>query len=198
GITSRPAARWQASVTPRYSRSTNARQYITTLGGGPAATFGSRYLFAFIDQSTLSAQFRLDYAFTPNLTVQGYAEPFASSGRYYGFAELARSRSFALRTYGPASGTTIDRQPDGTASVTDGGANFTFTAPDFNVLSFRSNLVVRWEWLPGSTLFVIWQENRSDRLTRGDLVRPGSLWDATTAPGDNFFAVKLSYWLKVK
>ncbi len=198
GITTRPAAQWEASVTPRYARSTNPRQYITTLGDGPASTFGSRYLFAFIEQSTISAQFRLNYAFTPNLTVQGYAEPFASSGRYHGFGELFRARGFDLRTYGQASGTTIDRQPDGTYLVTDGQSTLSFASPEFKVLSFRSNLVLRWEWLPGSTLFVIWQQNRSNTLPTGDLVRPGSLWDATTAPGDNFFAVKVSYWLKVK
>ena len=197
-ITARPAAQWEASVTPRYTRSTSPRQYIATLAGGSALTYGRRYLFAPIEQSTISAQFRLNYAFTPNLTIQGYAEPFASSGRFRDFGELERARTFDLRTYGPGSGTTITRQADGRYRVTDGTAAFTFASPDFNVLSFRSNLVLRWEWLAGSTLFAIWQQNRSTVLPSGDLVGPGSLWDATTAPGDNFFAVKLSYWLKAR
>ena len=199
GIATRPSARWEASITPSYSRSTNPRQYITTLGGGPAATYGSRYLFSLIDQSTISAQFRLDYAFTPNLTIQGYAEPFASSGRYYGFGELARARSNALNTYGAAgSGTTISGDPEGNYTVHDGTATLDFSSPDFNVLSFRSNLVLRWEWLPGSTFFLIWQQNRGNLITAGDLVRLGSLVDAVKAPGDNFLAVKLSYWLRVR
>jgi hypothetical protein len=197
-ITTRPGPQWEASVSPRYSRTTTSRQYLTTLGGGSSATFGSRYLFSFIEQSTVSAQFRLNYAFTPNLTVQGYAEPFASSGRFYDFGELARARSFDLRLYGRAAGTTIVPQGGGSYQVTDGPSSFTFASPDFNVLSFRSNLVVRWEWLAGSTLFLIWQQNRSDVLPNGDRVGPGALWDATTAPGDNFFAVKLSYWLKAR
>ena len=198
GITTRPAAQWEASFTPRYTRSTNPQQYIATALGGSTATFGRRYLFAFIEQSTIAAQFRLNYAFTPNLTIQGYAEPFASSGRFHDFGELARSRSLQIRTYGPATGTTISKQSDGSYAVTDGAANFAFSSSDFNVLSFRSNLVLRWEWAAGSTLFVIWQQNRSSLLPIGDLVNPGSLWDATTAPGDNFFALKLSYWLKAK
>ena len=198
GVRVRPAAQWEASLTPRYGRSTTARQYVATLPGGPIGTFGSRYLFAFIDQSTLSAQFRLNYAFTPNLTVQGYAEPFAASGRYYNFGELAQPRRSDLRTFGSAAGTSIGRVGAGRYQVVDGPASFTFARPDFNVLSFRSNLVVRWEFLPGSTLFVIWQQDRNNTLFAGDRVGLGSLWDATTAPGDNFVAVKLSYWIKAK
>jgi Domain of unknown function (DUF5916) len=197
-FTVQPAARWQASFTPRYFYSINPRQYITTVAGGGAATFGSRYLFAYVEQSTLAAQFRLNFAFTPDLTLQGYAEPFASSGRYYGFGELAQPRTFDLRSYGQTPGTTLSVPVNGTYTVTDGAARFSFTSPDFNLLSFRSNLVLRWEWLPGSTLFLIWQQSRSNTLPFGDLVRPGALWDATTAPGDNFLAVKLSYWLNVK
>jgi len=103
-----------------------------------------------------------------------------------------------LRVYGRAAGTAIQSQGNGGYQVTDGSSSFSFASPDFNVLSFRSNLVVRWEWLAGSTLFLIWQQNRSDVLPNGDRVGPGALWDATTAPGDNFFAVKLSYWLKAR
>jgi len=197
-LTTRPAAQWEASITPRYSRITNPRQYIGTLGGGSPSTFGSRYLFAFIQQSTISAQLRLNYALTPNFTVQAYAEPFASSGRYYGFGELGRTRGFDLRTYGSAAGTTIVGDGEGNYQVTDGGTSFGLSRPDFNVLSFRSNVVARWEWLPGSTFFLIWQQDRTDQLLSSDLVRLGSLWDATTAPGDNFFAVKVSYWVKVR
>ncbi len=198
GLTTRPGPQWEASITPRYTRSVNAQQYIATLGGGSAATFGRRYVFGFVQQSTIAAQFRLNYAFSPNLTVQGYAEPFAASGRFYGFGELARARTFGLRTYGVAGGTTITRQPGGRFAVTDGAANFGFASPDFNILSFRSNLVVRWEWSAGSTLFLIWQQSRSDLLPTGNLVSTGSLWDATSAPGDNFLALKVSYWLKAK
>jgi len=65
-------------------------------------------------------------------------------------------------------------------------------------LSLRSNLVIRWEWSAGSTFFLIWQQNRANTLPVGDFVTLGSRWDTVTAPGDNFFAIKLSYWLKVR
>jgi hypothetical protein len=198
GITIRPASQWQASVDPTYSHSVESRQYVATRSGGSAATFGQRYIFSFIERSTLSARFRLNYAFTPNLTAEGYAEPFAASGRFYDFGELPRPRSRELRTYGaPGTGTTITKESDGSSTVRDGSASLTIPALDFNRLSFRSNLVLRWEWRPGSTAFLIWQQSRQDFGAAGELISPRDLWDATRASGDNFFVVKVSYWLGV-
>ena len=88
---------------------------------------------------------------------------------------------------------------------------YTIADDDFNVLSYRSNVVLRWEWRPGSTLFVIWQQNRSsyctDAFESAECHRPpnsigsapgvGSVVDARTAPGDNFFAIKATYWLSL-
>lgn len=197
-ITTRPSARWEASLTPRWVRVVNPRQFIRQLPGGSAAMFGRRYLFAFIELRTISTQFRLNYSFTPNLTVQAYAEPFVSSGRFYDFGELAAARHIDLRQYGEAPGTTITGTDEGVYTVTDGSATFTFASPDFHVLSFRSNVVVRWEWLAGSTFFLIWQQNRARQALAGVDARPGDLVDTFGAPGDNFFAVKLSYWLKAR
>jgi hypothetical protein len=197
GLTLRPAPRWQASITPRYLRSVDSRQYVQTTAGGPAITYGGRYIFSYIERWTLGTQFRLNYAFTPDLTLEAYAEPFAASGNYYGFGELSAPRSRNLRTYGTA-GTTIARQADGSYSVTDGPSSFAIANPNFNQLSFRSNLVMRWEWTRGSTLFLIWQQSRSGLTSDGLPIRFGSLWDATTAQGDNFFAVKITYWISAR
>jgi hypothetical protein len=193
GISTRPAPQWQASVDPTYSHSVDGRQYVMTRSGGTTATFGNRYIFAFIERSTLSARFRLNYALSPTFTVEGYAEPFAASGRYYEFGELPAPRSSELRTYG-ASAT---RERDGSTTVRDGGSTFSIPALDFDRLSFRSNLVLRWEWRPGSTAFLIWQQRRQESNALGQLINPSDLWDATRATGDNFFAVKISYWMGV-
>jgi hypothetical protein len=198
GVSTRPAPQWQASVDPTYSRSVDGRQFVLARNDGGTATFGRRFVFAFIERSTLSARFRLNYALTPNFTVEGYAEPFAASGRFHDHGELDAPRSKSLRTYGaPGTGTTITQNANGSKTVTDGASTFTIPALDFNRLSFRSNLVLRWEWLPGSTAFLIWQQNRQDLGAEGTLVRPGDLWDATRADGDNFFVLKVSYWFGV-
>jgi hypothetical protein len=182
GISVRPAPQWQASVDPTYSRSVDGRQYVATRSGGPAATFGRRYIFSFIERSTLSARLRLNYALTPNFTAEGYAEPFAASGRFYDFGELPAARSRSLRIYGASgTGTTITRQSDGTSTVRDSAATFSLPALDFNRLSFRSNLVLRWEWRPGSTAFLIWQQRRQESSLAGELIAPRDLWDAAAA-----------------
>lgn len=198
-FTVRPAARWQASVDPTYTRSADARQYVTTKSGGSTATFGGRYIFAFVERSQLSARFRLNYAVTPNFTVEAYAEPFAASGTYSEFGELAAARSQSLRQYGESgTGTAIVRNADNSYTVTDGAQTIALPNLDFTRLSFRSNLVLRWEWLPGSTAFLIWQNNRQRFAPDGTVVNAGRLFDAIGADGDNFLALKVSYWIGVK
>ncbi|MBG7605459.1 MAG: hypothetical protein IZT58_12610 [Actinobacteria bacterium] len=197
GLQFRLAPRWQASVNMAYKRSVNPRQYVNTRDDGGTTTYGNRYIFSYIERSELSAPIRLEYSFTPDLTVEGYAEPFAASGRYFDFGELPAPEARDLRTYG-TDGTTITRQADGSQVVTDDGTSFTIDNLDFNRLFMRSNLVIRWEWTPGSTLYLIWQQNRRAYTSTGDLIGVNSLGDAITAPGDNFFAIKASYWIGVR
>jgi len=196
-VSFRPGPRWQLSVDPNYLRAKDPQQYLATLAGGQPETFGRRYVFGFIDRSTLLAQVRVSYTLKPDLTLDLYAEPFAASGRYLRFGELAAPRSRALRVYG-TDGTTVTANPDGSRTITDGAQSFTLDNADFNVRSFRSNLVLRWEWRPGSLLFVVWQQNRSDQVAQGALVGPGDLFDSFRAPGDNVFAVKASFWLPIR
>ncbi len=198
-LTVRPASRWQASIDPTYSRIVDPRQYVGTRAGGSPATYGSRYIFSYIERSTLSARFRLNYAFTPNFTAEGYAEPFTASGRYYDFGELSAARSGVQRVYGATeTGTSIVRNDNGTSTVTDGASTFNLPALDFNRLSFRSNLVLRWEWLPGSTAFLIWQQSRAGSDATGRLIQLHDLSNAIQARGDNFLVAKISYLFGVR
>jgi hypothetical protein len=199
GISLRPGAQWEVTIDPRVSRSVNTRQYITTRNGtGRAETYNNRYIFATVDRSELSARFRINYAITPDLTLETYAEPFAASGRYYDFGELSAARSKYLRLYGTAGTTITDPDSIGRRTVTADGQSFTLSNQDFNARSFRSNMVLRWEWRPGSTLFVVWQQDRAASLTNGNHVRPADVWDSLSQNGSNFFAVKLNYWLPIK
>lgn len=193
GLRFRPGTRWQVSVEPSLSRSVNQRQYVATRPGGSAATYGGRYVFARIARSEIAARVRASVAITPDLTFEGYVEPFASSGQYTDFGELAAARSLDLRRYG-SDGTSIVFA-DGRYTVTDGDQEVTFGNPDFNIRSFRSNLVLRWEWRPGSTAYLVWQQDRFEARDPGRRVGPGGLFQALGAAGDNVIAVKVSYWL---
>jgi hypothetical protein len=209
----RPGSRWQFSLRPAWRESNNARQYIGVYPGGPPATYDERYVFSWVRQTTLSMQLRLNYSFTPTLTLEAYAEPFSSSGNFTQYGELAAAETTTLREYG-TDNTTIVKDPSGNYVVTDGNNGDTFTLPNnnFDVLSYRSNVVLRWEWKPGSTLFLIWQQNResscaagydtgicyqSDQAPGGG-VEAGDLLDSRGVPGDNIFVIKASYWFSLR
>ncbi|MAW62362.1 MAG: hypothetical protein CL473_00095, partial [Acidobacteria bacterium] len=86
------------------------------------------------------------------------------------------------------------RLEDGSYTVVDGNSSFALANRDFNIRSFRSNVVLRWEWRPGSTLFVVWQQNRASREAQGSHVGFGDLFESLTASGDNIFALKTTLW----
>ncbi|MGH7471351.1 MAG: DUF5916 domain-containing protein, partial [Longimicrobiales bacterium] len=197
-IAGRPGTQLEVSFDPRFTVGVTARQYLFTLNGGRAETYDRRYLFSYVDRSEAAARIRVNYAVTPQLTLETYAEPFASSGRYFDFGELQAARSRKLLAYG-TGGTTLS-QPDslGRRVVTADTSTFTISNNDFNVRSFRSNVVVRWEWRPGSTLFVVWQQNRQSRDPVGGRVQAGDVFDGLSASGNNFFALKVNYWLPVQ
>ncbi len=198
GVTLHPSPRWELSASPTFYRETNPRQYVGVRAGGSAATFGSRYVFSFIDRTTLSTQLRLNYTLKPDLSLELYAEPFAASGRYHDFGELEAARSRRLRTYGTDGTTILQAEERGPYTVTDGSSAFTLPFRDFNVRSFRSNAVLRWEWRPGSTFFMVWQQDRFASEALGSPVGPGDLARSVEASGDNFLVLKATYWIPVR
>ncbi|MBN1827023.1 MAG: carbohydrate binding family 9 domain-containing protein [Candidatus Eisenbacteria bacterium] len=191
----RTGGRWEFSLEPYYGRTEEPRQYVATIDGGREETYGKRYVFSRIERSTARARFRLTYAFHPDLTLEAYAEPFAASGRYYEFGELEAAGSRNLIVYGEEGGTTIAGSEDGSRTVTDGDAQFVLGDRDFRVLSFRSNVVLRWEWRPGSTLYLVWQQNREAEENPSGFVGGRDLVDSITSEGDHFLGLKISYWL---
>lgn len=194
-LTLRTTDRLSMSVEPSWQQALDPRQYVTSVSGG-TRTYGTRYIFGHIDRTTISVKLRANLTFTPNLTLEGYAEPFVASGRYSRLGELVAPRSAALREYG-TDGTTVTIDSTGTRTIVDGAQSFTLGNRDFHVLSFRSNLVLRWEWLPGSTLFVVWQQNRRTSEAFGDPARFDELWRTTRSAGDNFLSLKASFWVPV-
>jgi hypothetical protein len=173
----RPAASWEISVGPSWNRRAIDAQYVaTTPDDAATSTYGARYLFAPLDYSELGLETRLNMAFSPDLSLELYAQPLLSSGDYGQVAYLTEPDSY---DFAPWDGDAPDR--------------------DFNLRSLRGNAVLRWEWRAGSTLYLAWQQRRQDYLpgalgdTSFDLTRDHrALWD--TEP-DNIFVVKVNYWL---
>jgi hypothetical protein len=137
------------------------------------------YVFSHLDQSTVAMTVRLNFTMTPNLSLQLYAEPFVSAGNYTGFKELVNGRS---RDYG-------QRYVPYAFDLT------TNDNPDFNTKSFRTTNVLRWEYKPGSTLFVVWQQARENEAVPGGFRFGRDVHDIFGVPPNNVFLVKLAYWL---
>jgi hypothetical protein len=195
-LTVRPINPLRLSLSPSYSHNLPEMQYVGTRGLGKSP----RYLFGRMDQKTVVLNLRVDYSITPNLTVQLYASPFVSNGR---FSELKRiTDPLAERyrdrfrvfddpqiAYDPATDLfDIDENVDGTVDYAIGN-------PDFDVREFNSNLVVRWEYRPGSTLFVVWSQARDNFDPGGQRLDYGDDLDRLfSAHPTNVFLVKLSKW----
>jgi hypothetical protein len=141
----------------------------------------THYTFAHLDQTTTSATVRLNYTFTPNVSLQAYVQPFVSKGRYANVRQLSatpRAADYDAR-YAVYGDTSVTNNPGG-----------------FNFKEFQSNLVFRWEYKPGSTLFLVWNEGRqgSDSF-EGTNDFQQDVRDLMRLHPANTFLVKVSYWL---
>lgn len=136
----------------------------------------------------------LSYTFTPALSLQAYVQPFVASGTFGAPKELAAPRTFAFLEYGRDIGEVVGGQgyPTGQAS---GGVSFPVPEEDFNVRSLRGNAVLRWEWRPGSTMYLAWQQTREDFVPVGDFDLRNDLRALYAQSPDNVVLLKVSYWL---
>jgi hypothetical protein len=191
----KPRSNVVISVGPGFERSRDSAYPFTTLDD-PAAThtYGRRYLFSRLDQTTFSANIRFNISFTPSMSLEFFGQPLVSTGEYRDVRELARPRSLDFIdpgagpwTYDPATNLF---DPDGA------GPESAYTE-DFNFKSLRGNAVFRWEYSPGSTLFLVWTQERTDEEPFGDFRAGRSLRRLVEADADNIFLAKVTYYLNL-
>jgi len=166
-ISYRPSSFLKMSAGVHLSLNHDESQWVESTDAG-------RYVFARLHQQTVGVTTRLNYTVTPALSIQLYAEPFVSAGDYSNFKELVDGRS---KSY------------EGRYRPTEYSGN-----PDFNYRSFRTTNVLRWEYKPGSTLFVVWQQGREDSIDHGDFSFNRDFGAVFDAPAKNVFLVKWAYW----
>ncbi len=182
GFAYQPINALRISVFPSLDINHDKLQFIDNfddVNGSP------RYLNGKIDQRTLSMSVRLNYTINPNLTIQYWGQPFISRGRYSNFKHITDpvAKVFEDRfVQYSAEQTTLS---DGTYAIDedlDGVTDFSFDNPDFSFVQFRSNLVIRWEYIPGSEIFLVWSQDvsRNGDPTNGLL----------SSLGDNIFGQK--------
>jgi len=142
---------------------------------------GDHYTFAHLDQHTTSVTARLNYTFTPEMSLQTYLQPFISKGTYTDVRQLSanpRADAYDDR-YAPYINPSVTTDPGG-----------------FNFKQLASNVVFRWEYKPGSTLFAVWNQGRQGFVPlEGDRNFQGDVRDLFGLHPANTFLIKMSYWL---
>jgi hypothetical protein len=196
----KPSERVNLGLFPSLTRAHSRAQYLGVVSDSAAtATFGRRYLFAELDQSTLALEARLNLTLNPDLSLQIYAQPFLTALDFGEPAEFARPRDYEFLVYGRDVGE-VDRTDSGyrirPRGAGEGLPEFALGDPTRNIRSLRGNAVLRYEWRPGSTLFVAWQQTRDD-LARyvGDLDFGRDRSALFRAAPENVLVIKMNYWL---
>ena len=159
--------------------------------------YGKRYVFAAIDQTEFVMETRINVMLSPKMSIQAYIQPLLSVGPYSGFKEAAQPRTYDFSRYGEDGGTITFDSEAGSYLVHPGvGSPFVIPNPDFNLTSLRVNAVYRWEFKPGSTLYVVWTQQREDEEDRGPVrIQPRHLADDARArrqrvPGEDELLVQ--------
>lgn len=210
----KPSDQLDLSFSPRISEQTVTDQYVTSTSTLPyEPTYGRRYLFGELERRTFSMQARVSWTFSPSLSFQLFAQPLISSGDYVSYKQLAASRTYDFDLFEEGtfsqsgevvncSGGQICTQVEEDGGLRqhvdldeDGMADYSFGDRDFNVRSLVGNAVVRWEYLPGSTVYFVWQRRQAGRSAMGDFDLNRDLEALLAAPSDDRFMIKVNYWL---
>ncbi|MBL7865888.1 MAG: hypothetical protein JNK10_13485, partial [Cyclobacteriaceae bacterium] len=188
----RPTNALRISVASGLYLNHNQIQYVTTgdVSGEP------RYVMGEIDQSTFRVSVRLTYMITPNLSIQYWGQPFGTSGQYNNYKNITNSQAAQYQDrfmMMPASWLTLNGDEYQVDEGNKGSVDYSFAKPDFNFGQFRSNMVIRWEYIPGSTVFFVWTQEMN-----GAFYKPGDTGHTQYAfdfnqQAHNVFLVKFTY-----
>jgi hypothetical protein len=210
-LTVRPVDWFWFSLDAEYSRVLDVTQFVTSARDDTyAATYGRRYVFSDLRREEVALEGRLDMVFSPSISLQIFAQPLVSSGKVAAYKQLLRPSSFDFHYLDEGIGVVLDesvRCAGGTTCTIagtryvdfsgDGVADHSFSDRDFTVRSLRASTVLRWEYRPGSTAYLVWQHRRRAEDASG-LLSPGrDLMDVFRLPMENVLMIKLSYWLGV-
>ncbi len=194
GVGYRPMNSLSINLSPGYSKSTDELQYVTQQD----YLNDKRYIMAYIKRNTINMSVRINYNITPDLTIQYWGQPFVATGEYADFKYITNSKADDLQDrYQLYSSEQIRYDENMELYLVDdnmdGVTDYSFDKPDFNVKEFLSNLVLRWEYRPGSTLYLVWSQTRNQYVNNGSFDFSNNVEDLFNAGAHNIFLVKFSY-----
>ncbi|MFT5142986.1 MAG: hypothetical protein ACI84D_001606 [Thalassolituus oleivorans] len=208
GAKYRPSPRVEIGLEPEWTRSNTGAQYVTSLADESfESTFGRRYIFGVLERQEFGLEARVSVTLNPRLSLQIFAQPLLSAGNYVDYRQLIKPMSYSFDTFEAGAATAAGCSGAGTCVDADGTRFFDFdrdgTADgstsdrNFNVRSLIGNAVLRWEYRPGSTLFLVWQRQQSDRVAVGDFDFRRDAEALLNADAYNVLILKLNYWFGV-
>ena len=196
----KPNTQLSLSIEPLYRIQKNTRQWVGNFNDPLAKNmYGKHYVFSNLDQETISASIRMNWSFTPTLSLQLYLQPLLAIGKYSQFKELAKPKTMLVNNYGKNNSTiTYNSDKDYYIVDPDGSGpaeEFSFRNPNFNYKSLRGTVVLRWEVLPGSIFYLVWTQDRTNFLDPGELRFGRDFSNLLDSESNNIFLAKFSYWL---
>ena len=191
----RPTSALRLSLAPQFERQRLATQYITQADDAAAtSTYGRRYVFGELLYRELSLETRVDWTFSPKLSLQMFLQPLVATGAYGDFRSLSRPRTREFDRFSESDGSLV-RTSDGYEAFPAPGSVVAFEDPDFHERALLGNAVVRWEYRPGSALFFVWQQRRFGTGPAGEFELGRDVSGLFRTAPENVFAVKATYWI---
>ncbi len=197
-LTYRPMDALKLSLSPFFSKDYSRTQYVETAEYDGV----DRYIVSNLDQNTFGIVARIDYAITPDLTIQYYGQPFTSAGDYTEFKRITDPQADNyFDRFHIFSDEEISYNPDDDVYYIDennnGTVDYEFENPNFNFIQFRSNMVLRWEYIPGSVLYLVWSQDRTDLNDVGVFDYNRDVNHLFSITPHNIFLLKVSYRIKI-
>jgi hypothetical protein len=194
GITVQPFSPLRLSLNFNYAANIDQLQYVDT----KEVSSSYRYILGKVDQETLGFTFKVDFIITPDISLQYYGSPFASVGKFTDFKNVTnpKDEEYSNR-YEMISDITLDGEYYQVDENSDNLTDYKFKNPDFNFYQFRSNLVFRWEYRPGSQLYFVWSNDKTEYLNPGSYEINNMAERISGAPPNNIFLIKLNYWFSL-
>jgi len=197
-VTYKPANAISISIEPEYTKEETKLQHVTNEDFGNQ----TRYVMASIKQESFGASIRLNLSLSPDISFQYYGQPFIFSGKYTYFKNITNPRAdqFTDRFHTYNVTEIKYNEPDRTYSIdenADGVAEFSFDNPDFNFFQFKSNLVLRWEYRPGSSVYLVWSQDRTGDDDNGNFDFSRNMNQLFRIYPQNIFLLKISYRISI-
>jgi hypothetical protein len=184
----RPTNALNLSISPNVNINKNEMQYVDT----PEANGQPRYVVGEINQTTIRLVMRATYMLTPNLSIQYYGQPFGTAGQYSNFKSITDAKASEYPNRFASLSTSLTNDIYSVDENNDGNPDYSFGKPDFNFGQFRSNMVMRWEYIPGSTFFLVWTRERNGAFYDSHSSHKNYSFDFDQK-GHNIFLMKYTY-----